>query len=191
MADHFAQVAREIAALEEAPAGMLVAGDCVYIEGRAKDYTTLVKLAEAYEKAEIPVHWVLGNHDNRENFLEAFPQQQSKQDVAFSRHCAVLEAPQANWILLDSLQKTNQTPGLLDKDQLAWLERVLDAQPDKPALLVSHHYPSKAPCSFGENGLEGHRSLNGGGGQAQAGEGVGFWPIAIAGRIRSMKGCIW
>ncbi len=40
---------------------------------------------------------------------------------------------------MDSLFKTNFTPGLLGKDQLQWLAKSLDARADKPALLIAHH----------------------------------------------------
>ena len=52
---------------------------------------------------------------------------------------ALIETPRANWFVLDSLEKTLSTPGLLGKSQLAWLARTLDEHPDKPALVMVHH----------------------------------------------------
>ena len=84
------------------------------------------------------MHLVLGNHDQRENFWAAFPEAKPALPAA-DRHAAVVETPLANWFLLDSLYKTNVTPGLLGAAQLQWLAKALDAHADKPALLVAHH----------------------------------------------------
>ena len=54
---------------------------------------------------------------------------------------AVVEAPLANWFLLDSLDVTKQTPGKLGDEQRAWLAKALDARPDKPAMVMVHHNP--------------------------------------------------
>jgi hypothetical protein len=47
----------------------------------------------------------------------------------------------ANWFVLDSLDETNKTPGVLGEMQLAWLAAALDRQADKPALVMVHHNP--------------------------------------------------
>jgi 3',5'-cyclic AMP phosphodiesterase CpdA len=43
--------------------------------------------------------------------------------------------------VLDSLEQTLSTPGSLGKEQLAWLAESLDANPNKPALVMVHHNP--------------------------------------------------
>jgi Icc protein len=43
--------------------------------------------------------------------------------------------------MVDSLEITSKTPGLLGPQQLDWLTRELDARPDKPAIVVVHHNP--------------------------------------------------
>src|SRR5947209_964269 len=43
MADHLARVAREVIALDPAPAGLIVNGDCAYLEGLAGDYSLLTE----------------------------------------------------------------------------------------------------------------------------------------------------
>ena len=57
------------------------------------------------------------------------------------RQTALLRSPRANWFVLDSLEKTNSTPGWLGDEQRTWLARALDENPDKPALVVAHHNP--------------------------------------------------
>ena len=44
--------------------------------------------------------------------------------------------------MLDSLEATLSTPGLLGQEQLDWLAAALDANPGKPALVLLHHNPA-------------------------------------------------
>jgi hypothetical protein len=73
------------------------------------------------------------------------------------RIVGLVEGSLANWYLLDSLDKTNSTPGVLGSEQLAWLGKVLDAHPDKPAIIVVHHnvvpFPANAKPS-GDDAVE-------------------------------------
>ena len=89
----------------------------------------------------MPVHLALGNHDNRERFWEACRQEKAAQRPLADRQVALLRTPRANWFVLDSLEKTLSTPGLLGQEQLDWLAGALDANPDKPALVLIHHNP--------------------------------------------------
>lgn len=71
------------------------------------------------------------------------------------KHVSIIQSPRANWFLLDSLDVTNSTPGVLGEAQLQWLGKALDTQADKPALLVAHHHP----LSFGTSGLRDTEAL--------------------------------
>ena len=53
------------------PDGALLWGDLARLEGLAGDYQNLKTLLEPVT-AEMPVAFVLGNHDDRKNFLAAF-----------------------------------------------------------------------------------------------------------------------
>ncbi len=136
----FLQVREEILALRPRPAGIVFAGDCVFLEGRAADYAVLADLVEPLRKAGIGLHFALGNHDHRENFWSAFPEARraGKPEVP-NKHATIVSAAEANWFLLDSLEKTQETPGRLGKAQLQWLAKALDARREKPALVVAHH----------------------------------------------------
>jgi len=83
----------------------------------------------------------LGNHDNRERFWQALPEDRPSQPSLADRQAAVLRTPRANWFILDSLEETLATPGLLGQTQLDWLAGELDANRDKPALVLFHHNP--------------------------------------------------
>jgi hypothetical protein len=141
MADHFTTVAGELLALPERPAGVFILGDCAYNSGQAGDYRLVVDLLEPVRAAQMPVHLTVGNHDDRDRFWDALPQEKAAQRPVADRQVALLRTERANWFVLDSLEKTLSTPGLLGKAQLDWLAGALDANPDKPALVLIHHNP--------------------------------------------------
>lgn len=138
MADNLAACVRELTAWPVKPAAVIVNGDLALKEGLAGDYATFGKTI-APLRTLAPIHLNLGNHDARENFWSAFPHDAAKPKSVPQRQCAVFSSDRANWFLLDSLDKTNSTPGELGAAQLAWLARELAARPDKPAVIVGHH----------------------------------------------------
>ena len=156
-APSFEQAGREMLALTTRPAGAIIAGDCAFNHGMPGDYATLGKLIEPLREAGLPMHFALGNHDHRENFLAAFPEAKSDSIGDSSvpgKFVSVLETRHANWFLLDSLDKTNVTPGALGEAQLAWLAKAIDARPDKPALLLAHHNPDPTAKPSGLTGTQ-------------------------------------
>jgi len=141
MTDHFTTVSRELLALPKRLAGVFVAGDCAYNSGQVDDYALVADLLEPIRAAQMPVHLALGNHDNRERFWEAFRAEKAAPRPLADRQVALLRTPRANWFVLDSLETTLSTPGLLGQEQLGWLAGALDANPDQPALVLIHHNP--------------------------------------------------
>ncbi len=144
-ADNLNQALRAILAMDPRPAGLLMAGDTVRLEGHAADYAVLADVLRPVRGAGLPLDIALGNHDNRENFWQAFPEARCPGRLtAYGKHVSVVHAPCANWFLLDSLDKTNVTPGRLGQPQLDWLAWALDCHADKPALVLAHHNPEQA-----------------------------------------------
>ena len=140
MTANFNTVARELTALPQRPVGVILTGDCAFSQGEADDYRTLEGLIEPLRQNQMPIHLLVGNHDHRERFIKAFRTDKTAPLVP-NRQVSLLQTPSANWYLLDSLEQTAATPGLLGKDQLTWLAKTLDAHPDKPALVLVHHNP--------------------------------------------------
>ena len=136
--DNFLQARQRYQALNSRPAGMIVAGDCVFQKGDPGDYQ---RVKELVAPIPIPIAFALGNHDHREHFWEAFPQHRAAPNPVADRHVTLVEAPYADWFVLDSLDKTASTPGRMGDAQLKWLADQLDRRPEKPALIVAHHYP--------------------------------------------------
>lgn len=137
MADNLIAVGQQLAARPERHAGVIVCGDLALTRGEPEDYATLSELLGSFRAS--PIHLLLGNHDDRENFWAAFPADRPKRPVVAERHAALLRTPRANWFLLDSLDRVNSTPGNLGAAQKHWLARALDANPRRPAIVVAHH----------------------------------------------------
>jgi 3',5'-cyclic AMP phosphodiesterase CpdA len=155
MASHLSQAVGEALEFHATRpfAGMMVNGDCAYLDGQSDDYQTFGTLiGPVYDKG-IPIHITLGNHDERSRIQEGLGMvfgnsktqtenlegtgRASLPDKLASR----LRSRFCDWYLLDSLEVTNKTPGRLGPEQLAWLEASLSASPERNALVMMHHNP--------------------------------------------------
>ncbi len=149
MAANLTGVTNDLLALPEQPAGVFVAGDCAWSSGEAGDYATFASLLEPLRRAGLPVHLLLGNHDNRERFWNAFVEERRARRPLADQQVALVKTPRANWFLLDSLAKTLYTRGVAGAEQLHWLAKSLDENPDKPAVVLIHHNPDSGEKSIG------------------------------------------
>lgn len=144
MAEHLAKVVEEVTGLVRQPAGIFVAGDCAFNSGQKDDYATMAGLLRPGRLAGVPVHLALGNHDNRERFWEALPEERATKRPLEDRQVALVRSRLANWFMLDSLEETLLVPGLIGQEQLDWLSASLDEETDKPALVMAHHNPTRS-----------------------------------------------
>jgi len=141
MAAHFRTAAKELLTLPEQPAAFFLTGDCALNSGEPDDYFQLAGLLGQLRGEGFPLHIGLGNHDHREHFWAGLPPEDAAQRAVTDRQVALIKAANVNWFMLDSLETTLQTPGLLGKDQLDWLAKSLDANRRKPAVILVHHNP--------------------------------------------------
>src|SRR5690606_25576581 len=100
-------------------------------------------------EAGLPLHLTMGNHDDRAPLYQALAAQRPSDPPVDSKHVSVIESPHANWFLLDSLYQVNVVTGELGAEQLAWIEKELDARQDKPAIVMAHHNPQFDPPADG------------------------------------------
>ena len=142
MAGNFTTATKAIAVFDPRPAGAIICGDCAVIQGEKGDYANIVTLSQTLLEAGIPIHWVMGNHDHRENFFSVFNDVVPENMDTLDRYARIIETPHADWYLLDSKHDRGIVPGLLGEKQCAWLAKQLDARPDRPALVLMHHYPA-------------------------------------------------
>lgn len=146
MAEQLTRVVGDVLAQSQRPMGALINGDLAFNTGETADYGTFAALVEPLRGAGLPLHLALGNHDHRERFWAALRADRSVAPALADRQVAIVPTARANWFMLDSLEKTMSTPGVLGEPQLAWLAHELDAHADKPALVMTHHNPSFNPA---------------------------------------------
>lgn len=141
LADHLSNAVADVRALDTVPAGLFINGDCALDIGRPGDYSTFSNLLDPIV-GKIPLHLLLGNHDNREVFYDTLREHRPATPLVASKHVSIVETPRANWLLLDSLEGVKKVPGLLGDEQRAWLTKALDERANKPALVMLHHNPA-------------------------------------------------
>jgi 3',5'-cyclic AMP phosphodiesterase CpdA len=81
----------------------------------------------------------LGNHDDRDHFRSVLNCESIGVAGLETKHVAVIPAAGHRFVLLDSLDAVNVTPGKIGPDQLGWLTRILDAEPQVPVIVMVHH----------------------------------------------------
>ena len=123
---------------------MFFGGDAAVDRGRPEDYQQFGRLVRPLLNRGIPTHTVLGNHDDRLAFHDTFPGAFSADGYVLDRHVERVEHTDADWYLLDSLRRTDETPGALGDTQIAWLTAALDRRPHRRAMVLVHHPPGKA-----------------------------------------------
>jgi 3',5'-cyclic-AMP phosphodiesterase len=141
MAENLERAVKAALAKGRGAKGVFVNGDCAFNTGEAGDYATFASLIEPLRQAGLPVHVTLGNHDQRENIRKGLKEAGDQKAYLTDKQVSIVEGKEANWFLLDTLEQTNKTPGLLGEAQLAWLGKELDARKDKPAIVMMHHNP--------------------------------------------------
>jgi 3',5'-cyclic AMP phosphodiesterase CpdA len=135
---NFAEVREAVLKLDHKPQGVVITGDVAYLQGKPEDYRQVAAQFAPYAQKGVPVHIAFGNHDNIDNFYAVFSEWKKEASPVVNKHITVLETPNVNLFLLDSLYITGAS-GFLGLEQLTWLRNELNARKDKPALLFAHH----------------------------------------------------
>lgn len=143
MFDHLQRVRAEVLSLDPPPAAVVVNGDCAHLMGQGGDYQRFIESLQPFREHGLPIHLTMGNHDNRQRLWTTIPAAERHVDPLPDRQIMVLEYPRANLFLLDSLQRTNFTPGALGEKQIQWLSQALDERKNKPAIVMVHHDPDE------------------------------------------------
>ena len=120
------------------PDSVAITGDLARLTGELGDYENLKKLlGPVAEKS--PVFMALGNHDNRQNFMQVFIETLGEKQLVRGKHVVVANRAPIQVIILDSLLYVNKVPGLLGKVQRQWLESYLKKSDETPTILCFHH----------------------------------------------------
>ena len=112
-------------------------------DGEAESYAQLAELLEGYP---LPVHLATGNHDDRAALESVFGGTPHLGD-----RCRDVVDGDVTLVVLDSLDDrpgTDHASGWLGEEQLAWLDDLLAARRDRPAVLALHHPPAPVGIPF-------------------------------------------
>ena len=105
--------------------------------GKIEEYKALRNLISAINK---PIKFMLGNHDNRDNFLNIFSDYQPDED-GFLQSCEAYEY--FDFIFLDTLKDPYEdipiSCGYLCEKRLHWLSKRLKEAAQKKVILFMHH----------------------------------------------------
>jgi Icc protein len=149
--DTYATLTRVVEAVNQLtppPAFVVIGGDLVSPDSVSTARAKPPELpADAYEtsydifhslvsRLQVPVHYVMGNHDRRVPFRRVIMQDPQPTDRP---HYYAFTAGQYRVCLLDSLLPP-YNGGYLSLAQLAWLRRQLHQHATSPTILVVHHH---------------------------------------------------
>ncbi|MGL4406469.1 MAG: metallophosphoesterase [Notoacmeibacter sp.] len=114
---------------------VLLAGDLADT-GDTAAYRTL---QDMIAEIKVPTHITLGNHDNRDNFLQIMGPDFDHPEARVSR---VIDDGGYRIILLDT-SEPGLIGGRLCLGRKAWLEAKLKEASDRPVIIVMHHHANK------------------------------------------------
>jgi 3',5'-cyclic AMP phosphodiesterase CpdA len=126
------EVLRALEAMPQLPDRLLVSGDLV----EHGDEASYRLLGDRLARCPFPSHLMLGNHDGRAGFRQAFPD--APDAGGFLQY--VIEDPSLRMIILDTLEEGRHA-GAFCEERAGWLADRLDEAPDRPTLIALHHPP--------------------------------------------------
>lgn len=126
------QVLARLMAMDPKPDMLLATGDIV---DRGDD-ASYRRLRNAFAQVDIPVWPAMGNHDDRANFAQHFPE--IAQDGGFVQY--VVETGPLRLIVIDTLEIGRHGGGFCET-RAAWLTARLDEAPGRQTVIVMHHPP--------------------------------------------------
>lgn len=122
------------------PPDLLIATGDLTEHGDEASYRRLI---ETLAPLPFPVHYALGNHDRRDNFLAAFPEA----PVADGFVQYAIDAGPLRCLVLDTLDEQRHG-GAFCAVRAAWLTDRLAEQTDRPTLIILHHPPAEVGIAW-------------------------------------------
>ena len=103
------------------------------------------ELREILAELRVPLHLMIGNHDDRANFIEAFPEVPRDPGGFVQR---AIDCAAGRLLLLDSHDEPTKASGAYCATRAAWLKAELEAAGDRPVYLFLHHPPFEIGLPF-------------------------------------------
>ncbi len=94
-------------------------------------------LREVLSELRLPYRLLIGNHDDRDNFVRAFPAAPRDQDGFVQ---SLVQTPAGDLILLDT-HEPGSAAGSYCAARQAWLRKRMSESPGRPVYLFMHHPP--------------------------------------------------
>lgn len=118
---------------------VVITGDLTH-KGDLASYRLLRETLDMYD---LPIRLMIGNHDNRENFLKVFPETETDPSGFVQ---SVMDTATHRCLFLDTLDGPPYDyplshRGMLCDTRLAWLDRQLSSAGEKPCIVFMHHHP--------------------------------------------------
>jgi 3',5'-cyclic AMP phosphodiesterase CpdA len=133
-APYLRQAVDTILRLPQRPDAVVLTGDLTDF-GRAAEYAHLRSLLE---RLTMPLYLMPGNHDNREQLRQSFPEHRYLGRTGFVQYSVAVADLQL--ITLDT-QVDGASHGGLCAQRLQWLADTLDQHRDRPVVIAMHHPP--------------------------------------------------
>ncbi|MEZ0471809.1 metallophosphoesterase [Luteimonas salinilitoris] len=138
----------EAAALHADAARIVLSGDLVQL----RNPEAYRLLREELERVRMPFRLLVGNHDDRAQLLDAFPETATVDGFIQSAE----DLGDVQMLYLDTLAHDGKHHGELCPTRLQWLERQIAAADERPLLVFQHH----PPCDIGVPALDRLRLLD-------------------------------
>lgn len=132
-------VLKRLAEAPSRPDMLLLTGDLT----ESGDAESFARLAEAVSECPFPIWPMVGNHDDRDTLLDAFPHTPS--EGGFIHY--PLECDGFRMLLLDTLEP-GRHGGQFCEARASWLKAQLAAHPDTPTIIVMHHPPFESGIAW-------------------------------------------
>nr|RAV95355.1 hypothetical protein DBT53_04440 [Aerococcus mictus] len=108
-------------------------GDLIH-DGGVEDYQALDRILRSYMPKDMPLYYVLGNHDNKAAFYQALYGKEADEGLNY-----VVDFQGYRLIILDTAEQSRHH-GIISKELEAWLADQL-AKPSEKGTLLFHHHP--------------------------------------------------
>ena len=115
--------------LIDRPEMLVITGDCALADGSPEDYATLDELLQPIQDADVPIHLLIGNHDDPANLKSLISEP------------TAINLGNLTLILTNTQLAVGAVPGKMGEAQLTEIERLATEHPDQPMIVLGHHHP--------------------------------------------------